>query len=107
MPNADSTSLIELFNPGALPWALAIVIITIVAVRLIDNLSQRVAERFMTHRLRIKKINTVIAFSAYVIATVVALGSLFKLSSEALDDLFGYDYYLRYVDDIFERVGLS
>ena len=30
-----------------------------------------------------------------------------KLSSEALDDLFGYDYYIRYVDDIFERVGLS
>ena len=30
-----------------------------------------------------------------------------KLSAEALDDLFGYDYYIRYVDDIFERVGLS
>ena len=30
-----------------------------------------------------------------------------KLSSEALDDLFCYDYYIRYVDDIFERVGLS
>ncbi len=30
-----------------------------------------------------------------------------KLSVEALDDLFGYDYYIRYVDDIFERVGLS
>ena len=30
-----------------------------------------------------------------------------KLSSEALDGLFGYDYYIRYVDDIFERVGLS
>ena len=30
-----------------------------------------------------------------------------KLSSDALDDLFGYDYYIRYVDDIFQRVGLS
>ena len=30
-----------------------------------------------------------------------------KLSAEALGDLFGYDYYIRYIDDIFERVGLS
>ena len=30
-----------------------------------------------------------------------------KLSSEALDELFRYDYYVRYVDDIFERVGLG
>ena len=30
-----------------------------------------------------------------------------KLSSETLDELFRYDYYVRYVDDIFKRVGLS
>ena len=29
------------------------------------------------------------------------------LSSEDLDSLFGYDYYLRYVDDVFKRLELS
>ena len=29
------------------------------------------------------------------------------LSSEDLDALFGYDYYLRYVDDVFKRLDLS
>jgi adenylosuccinate lyase len=29
------------------------------------------------------------------------------MSSEELDTLFDYGYYLRYIDDIFQRLGLS
>ncbi len=30
-----------------------------------------------------------------------------RLDSEELDKIFDYGYYVRFVDDVFERVGLS
>jgi adenylosuccinate lyase len=30
-----------------------------------------------------------------------------KLPAQELEPLFDYDYYLRYVDDIFKRLGLT
>ena len=85
----EAPSLLEFFNPHALPYAIAIILGTVVAVRLLAKLSDRLAERMVQRRLVVKQLNTVIGFAAYLVAAIVALTSVFKLSSEAVFALSG------------------
>ncbi len=82
-------NLLHFFNPGALPYALLLVIGTIILMRFLSRLGDRISERMLQHRLAIKQANTVIAFAAYGVVAVLASSSLFTLSSEAVLALSG------------------
>ncbi len=89
-PNgAVSEGALAFFNPEAVPYALAVVIGTTVAVRFIQRLANRASERVMQHRLAIKQGVTLLGFAAYGVAGVVAVSALFELSAQAIFALSG------------------
>jgi len=84
-----SGGLLDAFNPDAIPYVLAIIICTILLVKLSNRMFQSLSERIDRHRLVLKQTGTLFSFAAYVIAIVWAFTSLFTLSSEALLALSG------------------
>jgi len=89
MPSTSEPSFLEFFNPGALPSALVILAGTVLLVRLLERVTTRIAERWVARRLLVKQLSTILAFVAYVGASLVALTRLFNLSSQALLALSG------------------
>lgn len=88
-PDPSAGGALDFFNPDAVTYVLFVIIGTGVVVRIAQNLANRVAERFISHRLLIKQGVTLLGFAAYGLAGVVALTSLFDFSSEALLALSG------------------
>ncbi len=82
LPNAEGA--LAFFNPEAVPYALVVVIGTMVAVRIIQRLANRLAERAMRHRLVIKQGVTLLGFAAYGVMGIVAVSALFELSAQAI-----------------------
>ena len=81
---ATTTNLIDFFNPSALPGAIVVVVLTVLAVRFVDRLLRQLAERFSRQRLLIGQGTAIFAFAAYLLAGLSAFGMVFNLSSEAL-----------------------
>lgn len=88
-PAPETSGLLEAFNPGAIPVAAAWIIGTLIAVRLMTRLLQRVSEKFSSRRLLLKQATALMAFAAYVVAFILAFNTLFNLSSEAIFALSG------------------
>lgn len=82
--DAPSTNLLDFFNPSALPGAIAVVLLTVVAVRFVDRALRQLAERFSRQRLLIGQSTAIFAFAAYLAAGLSAFGMIFNLSPEAL-----------------------
>lgn len=82
-------SLLEFFNPRALPYALLILLVTAVLVRFVSRLSEGLAERWVHRRLLVKQLNTLLGYVAYLTAGLAAFSSIFRLSSEAVLGLSG------------------
>lgn len=94
MPNpapaaSGETGWMQAFNPEAVPVALLLLLGTVLAVRLLNRLMQRLSERITPRRLLIKQINTLLAFTAYVVMSIVTANKLFTLSPEAIFALSG------------------
>lgn len=87
--SAPGTGFMDIFNPSALPFTIAIIICTIVIVRLLTRLLQGLSEKFLKYRLLLKQANTFVAFAAYALAAGIALNRLFVLTPEALFALSG------------------
>ncbi|MFH1812457.1 MAG: mechanosensitive ion channel domain-containing protein [Pseudomonadota bacterium] len=81
--------LFTLFNPDAVPYALAILVVTYVLVQLLYRGSDRLAERMVHRRLLIKNARTIIGFVAYAVAAVLAASAVFTVSSQVLFALSG------------------
>jgi small-conductance mechanosensitive channel len=88
-PDQGSSQLIEFFNPNGIPYAIGVIFTTFIVLRVVNRVMQNMAERMDRQRLSIKKINTIISFLAYLLGTLLALTSLFKLSSQAIFALSG------------------
>lgn len=88
-PGPGSEGALAFFNPDAVPYALLVVVGTAVVVRLLNQLANGVAERFMRHRLVIKQSVTLLGFAAYGVAAVVTVSTLFELSAQAIFALSG------------------
>lgn len=86
---STSPTLLDFFNPRALPVALLVLVGTAIAARLLARGSDKLAHRMPSRRLVIKQVNTIIAFFAYAAAAVVAFTNVFKLSQEAILALSG------------------
>ncbi|MBN2493789.1 MAG: mechanosensitive ion channel [Deltaproteobacteria bacterium] len=80
---ASDIGLLDFFDPGALPWALAVLIGAVLLVRSSKRLLQRLSERAVRHRLVIKQSSSLFAFAVWVIAFAWAFTMLFTLSSQA------------------------
>lgn len=78
------SSLLEFLNPSAIPGAIAVVVLTVVIVRLVHRALRRLSERFGRQRLLIGQATAVVAFVGYSVAGLTAFGMVFKLSPEAL-----------------------
>ncbi len=90
MPDiAQTGGLLEAFNPGAVPIAAAWIIGTVVAVKLLARMIDRVSVRLISQRLILKQASTLIAFVAYTVSFILAFNAVFNLSSEALFALSG------------------
>ena len=83
------TSLLDAFDPGALPIALSIIIAAVLIVRVSNRIFQRLSERVVEHRLVLKQISAFVGFVVYVVAALAAFDNLFVLSSEAMLALSG------------------
>jgi small-conductance mechanosensitive channel len=84
-----SEGALAFFKPDAIPYAIFVIVGTAIAVRLIQRFANASAERVMRHRLAIKQAVTLLGFAAYGVAGVVATGSLFELSAQAIFALSG------------------
>jgi len=82
-------SLIDFFNPDGIPYAVGLILAAVILIKLINRMANRISERIVHQRLLIKKINTFVAFGAYVVTFVLASSSLFNFSSQALFALSG------------------
>lgn len=90
MPDVSQTGgLLQAFNPDALPVAIAWIVGTVIAVKLMTRLITRVSDRFTSQRLILKQMSTLIAFVAYIVSFILAFNAVFNLSSEALFALSG------------------
>jgi small-conductance mechanosensitive channel len=90
VPEVPQTGqLLEAFNPGALPVAAAWIVGTIIAVKLLARLMERVSDRIPSPRLILKQTSTLFAFVAYTLSFILAFNAVFNLSSEALFALSG------------------
>ncbi len=90
MPDPTPTGgLLQAFNPGALPIAVAWIVGTVIAMKLFVRGIERVSRRFESQRLILKQVSTLVAFVAYTVSFVLAFNAIFNLSSEALFALSG------------------
>jgi len=85
----DSEGAMAFFDPAAVPFALLVIVGAAIAVRLLQRVANRVAERAVRQRLLIKQATTLVGFVVYGVAGVVAVGSLFELSAQAIFALSG------------------
>lgn len=88
-PGPAAEGALAFFNPDAIPYALLLVIGTAIAVRVVQNLANRVAEGAVSYRLVIKQGVTLLGFIAYGVAGVLAVLALFELSAQAIFALSG------------------
>lgn len=87
--DSQSRSLLDFFDPSALPYAILLLVATAVLVKLFSIGAARFAERVAHRRLIIQQVSTLAGFAAWFFAAIVALNSVFRLSSEALLALSG------------------
>jgi len=85
----DTGNLIEFFNPGVIPYAIALLVLAIAAMRLLDRGADALALRVVRHRLVIKQVGTVVSFVAYIGTGLAIFSMLFNLSSQALFAISG------------------
>ena len=84
-----SEGALAFFNPGAVPYAILVILTTMVIVGVAQRLANRAAERTMRHRLAIKQGVTLLGFAAYGVMGFIVVGALFELSAQALFALSG------------------
>ena len=84
-----SEGALAFFKPDAVPFALIVVVGTIIIVRVTQRIANRAAERAMRQRLVIKQGVTLLGFAAYGAAGVVAVSAMFELSAQAIFALSG------------------
>lgn len=82
MPQLDN--VLQFFNPSNLPYALLVGVLAAVLVRLMDRGFDRLAEAFPTQRMRLHRLDTLVRFTVYSGAVVIALSSLVHVPAEGL-----------------------
>ncbi len=80
---------LSFFDPDAVLPALLVVVGTVLAVRGLQRLVGRLADRLVVHRLAIKQALTLAGFAAYGAAGLGAISMMFELSAQAFFAISG------------------
>lgn len=88
-PPTPDTGLLDFFDPGALPLALAVLAGTALVVRLVRRSADALAARQKERRLAIKQGMTLVEAASYALATVIAVSMVLDLSAQAVLALSG------------------
>jgi len=76
--------IIKFVHPEAIPYALVVVASALVLNRIVASSLDALGERLTERRLQIKNIGAVSRFVVIVLATLVVVGTVFRLSEQAL-----------------------
>lgn len=80
----ESAGILEFFKPSGVPWALLILVVTVVASRLLSQALGQLGERFADRRLTIQQAGSFLRFAIYLIGGLGAAVMIFQLTREVL-----------------------
>ena len=76
--------IIKFLHPEAIPYALLVIAGALILNRIVASSLDALGERFTERRLQLKNLAAVSRFVVIVLATVVVVGTVFRLSEQAL-----------------------
>jgi len=80
----EAMSWLEFFDPGGIPYAALIVLVTALAATLVKGLATRLSERFANRRLVIQQAGALLRFAIFLFGVTAAALTLFTLERELL-----------------------
>jgi len=80
----ENVNILRFFKPGGVPYAVLIIIIAVVVVRLLNRSVLRFGERFPDKRLLINQVGSFLRFTVYLLSGVGAAAFVLDLSREVL-----------------------
>jgi small-conductance mechanosensitive channel len=85
----ETTGLLEFVKPRGIPWAILILVTTVIASRLLTRALDQLGDRFADKRLTIKQVGSFFRFALYLVGGLGAAGMIFQLTREVLLALGG------------------
>ena len=89
MPEGANDTVLKLIDPENVPYAIVVLVVAFVLVRLLDRGLARLGEAFTARRMLFSRLATFSRFTVYVLAAFLALSSVLRLSSQAVFALSG------------------
>jgi small-conductance mechanosensitive channel len=83
------TGILEFIKPRGIPWAILLLIVTMVLARLSSRTLDRIGDRFADKRLTIQQAGSLLRFLIYFVGGLGAAGLIFELTDEVLLALGG------------------
>ncbi len=80
----ESMSWLEFFNPQGIPYAVVILLVTIVVAGFVSRTAERFGARFADRRLMIQQTGSLLRFTVYLLGVTGAALTLFELERELL-----------------------
>jgi small-conductance mechanosensitive channel len=85
----DSVELLKFIDPGAIPFAVVVVITALIGNRLLIRSLDALGERFTERRLLFKQLTAISRFTVIFASAGVVISTVFRLSDQALLALGG------------------
>jgi small-conductance mechanosensitive channel len=80
----DIQQFIQFINFDGLPYALLVVVLGFIALRVVGSLVDDLGERFTNWRLQLMKAKAVLRFASYIVIAVVVGSTVLRLEKDAL-----------------------
>jgi len=80
----EQLALFKFIKPGGIPWALLIILVTVLLVRFTTKSLDRLGERFADKRLFINQVGSFVRFGLYFLGGLAASAMVFYLTNEVL-----------------------
>ncbi len=81
---SDPTNLLRFVVLDRIPFALLVIVATVIVTRMVVSSLDAIGERFTGYRLLIKQTSAVLRFAMIILATVVVVSSIFHFTDELL-----------------------
>lgn len=80
----DNLELLTFIDPEQLPYGLLVIVLALIANRVLTRSLDALGERLTDRRLLFKQVSAVARFVVILLATVLVVGAVFRLSDQAL-----------------------
>ena len=84
MEGTETTNLLRFVVLDRIPYALVVVVVTVVGTRMLVGFLDAMGERFTGYRLLLKQTSAISRFAVIILATAVVLSSIFHFTDELL-----------------------